>query len=68
MVTGYARGTDAAKITKLEDEAKEPGKKLASDIDLFGEGGAMLRRFMLNHCTKATFVERLLLWYVCVYI
>ena len=39
LVTGYARGMNTAKITKLEDEAKEPGKKLASDIDLFGEGG-----------------------------
>ena len=39
VVTGYARGTNAAKIAKLEDEAKEPGKKLACDIDLFGEGG-----------------------------
>ena len=40
VVTGYARGMDAAKIAKLEDKAKEPGKKLASDIDLFGEGGS----------------------------
>ena len=40
VVTSYARGTDAAKIAKLENEAEEPGKKLASDIDLFGEGGS----------------------------
>ena len=40
VVTGYARGTDAAKIAKLEDEADEPGEKLASYIDLFGEGGS----------------------------
>ena len=33
-------GTDAAKIAKLDDEAEEPGKKLASDVDLFGEGGS----------------------------
>ena len=40
VVTGYAWRTDAAKISKLEDEAKEPEKKLASDVDLFGEGGS----------------------------
>ena len=45
VVTGYARGTNAAKIAKLEDEAKEPGKKLASDVNLFSKGGAVLRRF-----------------------
>ena len=40
VVTGYARGMDAAKIAKLEDEAEEPGKKLASGIDLFDKGGS----------------------------
>jgi len=33
-------GTDVAKMTKLEDKAKEPRKKLASDVDLFGKGGS----------------------------
>jgi hypothetical protein len=37
-MTGYARGTSAAKITKLEDEAKEAVVKLAGDVDLFSEG------------------------------
>ena len=40
MVTGYARGIDAMKIARLEDEAEEPAKRLAGDIDLFGEGGS----------------------------
>ena len=40
VVTGYAWRMDVAKITKLEDEAKEPGKKLASDVHLFGEVGS----------------------------
>ena len=44
-MTDYARGTDAAKIAKPEDEAEESGKKLASDVNLFNEGGAVLRRF-----------------------
>ena len=37
MVTGYARVTDATKIARLEDEAKEPAKGLARDVGLFGE-------------------------------
>ena len=49
VVTSYARGTDAAKIAKLENEAEEPGKKLASDVDLFGEGGAVLHRLEITH-------------------
>ena len=40
VVTGYAQGTDTAKIAKLEDEADEPREKLASYIDLFDEGGS----------------------------
>lgn len=32
-----ARGTSAAKITKLEDKVEEVVVKLASDVDLFGE-------------------------------
>jgi hypothetical protein len=31
---------DAMRITRLEDETQEPTKRLASDIDLFGEGGS----------------------------
>jgi hypothetical protein len=38
VATGYARGTDARKITKLEEEAKEPAKRLAEDVELFGNG------------------------------
>jgi hypothetical protein len=37
-MTGFARGTSAAKITKLEDEAEEAVAKLVGDVDLFGEG------------------------------
>ena len=40
VVTGYARGTNVTKIARLEDEAKEPAKRLAGDINLFGEGGS----------------------------
>ena len=40
VVTGYAQGTDTAKIAKLEDEADEPREKLASGIDLFDKGGS----------------------------
>ena len=40
MVTGYARGTDADKIARLEDEVEEPAKRLAEDVELFGEGGS----------------------------
>ena len=38
IMTGYARGTNVVKITKLEDEVKEAVVKLAGDVDLFGEG------------------------------
>ena len=34
IMTGYARGTSAEKITKLEGGAV----KLAGDVNLFGEG------------------------------
>jgi hypothetical protein len=40
VVTGYARGIDATKIARLEDEVEEPAKRLARVIDLFGEGGS----------------------------
>ena len=40
MVTGYARRIDATKITRLEDKAEEPAKRLARDVDLFGKGGS----------------------------
>jgi len=39
VVTGYARGIDANKIARQEDKAKEPAKRLAEDVKLFGEGG-----------------------------
>jgi hypothetical protein len=35
IMIGYARGTNAAKITTLEDEAEE----VAGDVILFGEEG-----------------------------
>ena len=37
VVTGYAQGTNADKITKLEDDVEEPTKRLAEDVKLFGE-------------------------------
>ena len=40
MVTGYAHGTDATKIARMEDEAKELAKRLAGDVNLFNEGGS----------------------------
>ena len=40
MVTGYAQGMDAEKIARLEDDVEEPAKRLAEDVDLFGEGGS----------------------------
>ena len=40
MVTGYAQGMDAEKIARLEDNEKEPVKRLAEDVKLFGEGGS----------------------------
>ena len=41
MATGYAQGTDAEKIAKLEDDADEPAKRLAEDVELFNEGGVV---------------------------
>lgn len=38
-MTGYARGTSAAKIVKLEDEVEEAAVRLAGSIYLFGKGG-----------------------------
>ena len=40
MATGYAHGTDTEKIARLEDDAEEPTKRLAKDVDLFGEVGS----------------------------
>ena len=40
VVTRYARGTDANKIARLEDEAEGPAKRLVEDVKLFGEGGS----------------------------
>ena len=34
---GFAEGLNGAKTQQLEDEVEEAAKKLASDIDLFGE-------------------------------
>ena len=42
MVTGYAHGIDATKITRLEDKVEESAKRLARDVDLFDEGGVVL--------------------------
>ena len=38
MAIGYAQGTNAEKIARLEDEAEEPAKRLAEDVELFVEG------------------------------
>ena len=38
IMTSFARGTDAQKTAKLEDEAKEATTRLAEDVDLFSEG------------------------------
>ena len=37
VATRYAHGMNTDKITKLEDDAKEPTKRLAEDVELFGE-------------------------------
>ena len=34
---GFARGTSATKEEQLKDEVKDATKRLASDVDLFGE-------------------------------
>jgi hypothetical protein len=38
IATGYAQGTDAQKIRRLEEEAGEPAKRFAKDVKLFGNG------------------------------
>ena len=38
VATGYAQGTNAEKIARLEDNAKEPAKRLAKDVKLFVDG------------------------------
>ena len=38
VATGYAQGTNIEKIARLEDKAEEPAKRLAEDVELFGEG------------------------------
>ena len=38
VATGYAQGTNAEKIARLEDEAEEPVKRLVEDVKLFVEG------------------------------
>lgn len=37
-MTENVRGTNADKITKLEEETEEPAKRLAEDVELFGSG------------------------------
>ena len=34
---GFARGTGATKQWELEDEVEDAAKRLAGDVDLFGE-------------------------------
>ena len=34
---GFARGTGATKQEQLKDEVEDTAKKLAGDVDLFGE-------------------------------
>ena len=38
MATGYAQGMNTEKIARLEDNAEEPAKRLAKDVELFVEG------------------------------
>ena len=38
VATRYAQGTNVEKIVRLEDDAEEPAKRLAEDVELFGEG------------------------------
>ena len=37
VATGYAQGTNAEKIARLEDNAEEPTKRLSEDVKLFAE-------------------------------
>ena len=38
VATEYAQGTNMEKIARLEDDEEEPAKRLAKDVELFGEG------------------------------
>ena len=38
VVTRYTQGTNVEKIARLEDDAEEPAKRLAEDVELFVEG------------------------------
>ena len=40
VATRYAQGMNTEKITRLEDDVEEPMKRLAEDVELFGEGGS----------------------------
>ena len=40
MVSGYAQGMDTETIARLEDNAEEPVKRLAEDVELFDERGS----------------------------
>jgi hypothetical protein len=48
VATGYAQDIDARKITKLEEEAEEPAKRLAEDVDLFGNGEGSASKIRRN--------------------
>ena len=49
MATGYAQGTDAEKIARLEDDAEEPTKRLVKGVELFSEGGVVLHGLEKTH-------------------
>ena len=38
VVTGYAQGTIVEKIARLEEDAKEPAKRLDEGVELFVDG------------------------------
>ena len=38
MAIGYAQGMNTEKTARLEDDAEEPAKRLAEDVELFVEG------------------------------
>ena len=60
MAIGYAQGTNAEKIARLENDAEEPVKRLAEDVELFVEGRAVLCRLGKTRVGYLTiFVEHL---------
>ena len=44
VATGYMQGTNTERIARVEDDAEEPAKRLAKDVELFVEGRTVLRR------------------------